>query len=149
MSKQKKIWGIYNVLVDSEKIDQLSEIDIWKKIDNLGGIIFWANHDYDKPWAKDLSPEVLEIAQYNLEFFVYYTRKFGVTFDEEPSETKHVQRSESYNTWFKFWQDHFFNMSEETYKKFIDDKADGKDITKYLPKENWKSLLKTKKASEN
>ena len=31
-----RIWGIYNTFGNPEALEQLDEIDIWKKIDNLG-----------------------------------------------------------------------------------------------------------------
>ena len=112
-----------------------------EKIDNLGGSIFWANHDAGKPWAAKVTPTQLIDAQYNLEYLVYSTRRFGVEFSKEPSETEHVERSESYNAWFNFWHDHFESMSPEVYNQFIDDKFSGKDIAKYMPSGSWKDSL--------
>lgn len=139
-TKEEKIWGTYNTFKDASILDTLDEIDIWKKIDNLGGTIFWQNHDYDKPWATLTSKEMIE-AQYNLEYLVYLTRKFGVEFDKEPTATEHVQESKSYNAWFQFWYNHFESMSEEVYKQFVDDKFSGKDISKYMPTTSWKDTL--------
>lgn len=137
----EKIWGIYNTFNKPELFDSLDEIDIWKKIDNLGGAIFWALHDQGKPWAVNVSPKDLIEAQYNLEYLVYSTRRFGVEFSQEPSATEHVEKSPSYNAWFKFWHDHFESMSHEIYNQFIDDKFSGKDISKYMPSGSWKDSL--------
>lgn len=142
----EKVWGVYNTIENPELLDTLDEIDIWKKISCLGGAIFWAIHDETKPWAtvKLTSEELIE-AQYNLEYLVYFTRKFGVEFSREPSATEHVERSETYNAWFCFWQNHFDSMSTEVYNQFVDDKLKGKDISKYMPNGSWKdSLEKTK-----
>lgn len=138
---EEKIWWIYNTLDNPESFEKLEEIDIWKKIDSLGGAIFWARHDADKPWAANVSTKDLIDAQYNLEYLVYSTRRFGVEFNKEPSDTEHVERSESYNAWFRFWHDHFESMTTEVYNQFVDDKFSGKDISKYMPSGNWKDSL--------
>ena len=46
---EEKIYGVYNTFGDSEALEALDEIDIWKMIDNLGGSIFWTLHDSSKP----------------------------------------------------------------------------------------------------
>ena len=138
---EEKLWGVYNTLDNPEIFETLDEIDIWKKIDNLGGSIFWAMHDAGKPWATNVSAKDLINAQYNLEYLVYSTRRFGVEFSKEPSATEHVERSESYNAWFRFWHDHFESMSPEVYNQFVDDKFSGKDISKYMPSGSWKDSL--------
>lgn len=148
MATEVKKWGLYNTFDNPALLDTLDEIDIWKKIDNLGGTIFYANHDAAKnrPWASNVSMADLIQAQYNLEFLVYYTRRFGVEFSREPSETEHVEISESYNAWFRFWHDHFESMTPEVYNQFVDDKFSGKDISKYMPSENWKDSLEKPKS---
>jgi len=138
----EKVWGIYNTFNNPELIETLEEIDIWKKIDNLGSSIFWAMHDADKPWAENVSVKDLIDAQYNLEYLVYSTRRFGVEFSKEPSATEHVERSQSYNDWFGFWYKHFESMTPEVYNQFVEDKLNGKDISKYLPSNSWKDLSK-------
>ncbi|MCR5223668.1 MAG: hypothetical protein K6C11_00750 [Bacilli bacterium] len=137
----EKVWGLYNTIDNPEALEELEEIDIWKKINNLGGAIFWTQHDAGKPWAPVVSMDQLIEAQYNLEYLVYSTRRFGVEFSREPSATEHVERSESYNAWFRFWNDHFESMSPEVYDQFVDDKCAGKDISKYMPTGSWKDSL--------
>ena len=138
---EEKIYGVYNTFGDSEALEALDEIDIWRMIDNLGGSIFWTLHDSSKPWSNNVSKKDLVTALYNLEYLVYSTRRFGVEFSKEPSITEHVERSESYNTWFKFWQNHFKSMTNKEYDQFIDDKTSGKDISKYMPSNSWKDSL--------
>ena len=138
---EEKLWGVYNTFDNPEMFETLDEIDIWKKIDNLGGSIFWTMHDSGKPWATNVSTKDLINAQYNLEYLVYSTRRFGVEFSKESSATEHVERSESYNAWFRFWHDHFESMSPEVYNQFVNDKFSGKDISKYMPSGSWKDSL--------
>jgi len=138
---EEKLWGVYNTFENTEIFETQDEFDIWKNIDNLGGSIFWAMHDVGKPWSTNVSISDLINARYNLEYLVYSTRRFGVEFNKEPSAIEHVERSESYNAWFRFWHDHFKSMSPEVYNQFVDDKLSGKDISKYMPSGSWKDSL--------
>ena len=139
----EKKFGLYTT-IDPEVISELSEIDVWKNIYDLGGALFWARHDAGRPWASNYSDETIMNAQYNLEFLVYYTRNYGVTFSREPSATEHVERSESYDAWYRFWNEwynDFYNNRPEEWDQFVDDKVAGLDISKYLPTGSWKDLL--------
>ena len=84
----------------------------------------------DKPWGANVSIEQLTDAQYNLEYLVYSTRRFGVEFSREPSTTEHVERSESCNAWYRFWRDHFESIDKELYKQFVANKESVKGIYK-------------------
>ncbi len=143
--KNQKKWGLYTTIDHPELLNNLDEIEIWKRIDNLGGDIFWAQHDAGKPWAAQISLEQLIEAQYNLEYLVYSTRRFGVEFSREPSSTEHIEKSESYMAWFEFWNNHFKSMNKEVYNQFVDDKLAGKDISKYMPAGSWKDSLTKKR----
>lgn len=142
MSQEEKKWGEYNTFPNPAIFDTLEEWDIWYQIDRIGGAIFWQLHDSVYPWRQNVSSQELMEAQYNLEFLVYFTRKFGVEFSREPSANEHVERSKTYNAWFEFWNSHFKSMTQEEYNQFVDDKKSGKDISKYLPKGDWRELLK-------
>ena len=41
----EKIYGVYNGGIDVSALDNIHEIDVWKKIENIGGTIYWLNHD--------------------------------------------------------------------------------------------------------
>lgn len=141
----EKLWGVYNTFEDSKIIENLEEFEVWKKINGLGGAIFWAMHDAGKPWAVNVSENDLINAQYNLEYLVYSTKRFGVEFSKEPSASEHVEKSQSFNAWFRFWHDHFSKMAPEVYNQLVDDKFCGKDISKYMPVGNWRDLLEKSK----
>ena len=140
--ESKKLWGVYNTFENPESINQLTEYELWEKIDRLSGAIFWAQHDAGRPWAVDVPMERLIEAQYNLEYMIYSSRRFGVEFSREPSATEHLEKSETFTAWYSFWREHFANMDPEEYDQFADDYFDGKDVSKYLPTENWKDSYK-------
>ena len=111
--KNEKIWGVYNTFKNEKVIQELSELYTWLAIETLGGNLFWLKHNDGKPWCNKVTTEQLSKIQYNLEYLVYSTRRFGVEFDQEPSMDNHVQNSESYFTWYMFWKNHFDTMSRE------------------------------------
>ena len=139
---EEKIWGVYNTFENPEILETISEIDLYKSIYDISGAMFWTEHDAGKPWAYKPSKEELTNAQYNLDFLVYSTKKFGVKFSKEPSSSEPIERSESYSAWFRFWNNHFESMKQEVYDQFIEDKNSGKDISKYMPKDTWQDYYK-------
>ena len=76
--------------------------------------------------------EKLEEMQYLLEYLVYYTRKFGVKFNREPKVGEHVERSEDYYKWFRFWNNHVQGWTNEESNQFIETRKNGKDFSKFL-----------------
>lgn len=139
---EERIWGVYNTFDNQIMISELSEIDLWKKIDNLENTISWMKKDIGKPYASKAAKKVLLAAEYNLEFLIYSTQRFGVEFSNYPSSTVHVERSDSYNTWFNFWYHHFSTMHKAVYDQFVYDKTCGRDISGYMPSGNWKDKKK-------
>lgn len=141
-----KVWGLYCPKeFNPEKINEMSEHDVWKAINTIGGFLFWELHDRNKPWRTPVSPKEKQNLQYALEFLVYYTKKFGVEFSKEPTEEEHVERSASYNEWYTFWQKHFENMPKKEYSEYISGRISGADVTKYLPKKTWQETKKEDK----
>ena len=136
----KKVWGLYNNYENPKVIDQLREEDIWKSIDNLGRRLrlLSSNPHFFIP------KEQLINYQYNLEYLVYFTRKFGVVFDYEPTEEKHVESSDSYKSWYCFWRHHFESMSEDEYDAFIEAKNFGRDVSSFMPEKSWQESAHTK-----
>jgi len=136
----EKIYGVYTGDMDMSSLDKMHEIDVWKSIESMGSSIFWVNHDAadGRITLTDVDREKLNERQYSLEYLVYYTRKFGVTFSREPQAGKHVERSEDYNAWFKFWNNVVSSWSTEKLQEFIKRKKNGQDFSYLLPKTNWK-----------
>ena len=143
---EEKVWGVYNTFKPNF-VENLCEIDLWYKIDQIGGMIFYSRHDYgrfgkEEEVPKDLLNKRLLEAQYNLECLVYATRKYGVEFEREPSTDKHIEKSDTYIAWYNFWYNHFRSMSVEEFNHFVDLKNAGEDVSEYLPKESWKDSYK-------
>ena len=136
----ERIWGSYNTFENPEYFENLSELDIWCMIDKLREDIFWTRYDINTKGEDNSKLHQLINAQYNLEYLMCLTKRFGVKFDKEPSKTEHVEGSESFNSWYEFWANHFYSMSDEVYQSFVLDKSRGKDISRFLPNGSWKDL---------
>ena len=146
MQSSKKIWGIFNTL-DKEKLDGLNEFDVWMKIYLLNNDINFALNYSKNPWNKDISVKAVLEEQFNLEYLIYYTKKFGVEFEKSPTYGVHVDRTDSFNMWYNFWLDHFNSMAYNDYKNYIKDRNTGVDISSYLPIDSWKNVSKSKEKS--
>lgn len=146
----EKIYGIYHGNFDTNALEKMHEIDIWKKIDSLGEGIFWINHDAcdrrielsEKEWEK------VEEAQYLLEYLIYYTKKFGVKFDREPVAGQHVENSADYVKWYNFWNNHVNSWSKEQLNEFIKRRKNNQDFSDFLPKTSWNENRQKEKAVE-
>jgi len=136
----EKIYGVYNGGIDVSALDNMHEIDVWKKIENIGGTIYWLNHDAadGRITLSDKNIEQINEWQYVLEYLVYYTRKFGVTFSREPKSGEHIERSEDYNKWYQYWDNVVNSWSDKQLNEFIKRREKEQDFSDLLPKTNWK-----------
>lgn len=139
MESKKNIYGIYPGSIENTKqIDDLSEIDLYFAIDGLGYHIWYCNHQM----AHDRIPRVdLTEEQYALEYLVYQTRKFGVELPEA-EEGKHIQTTESYNAWYRFYNNHFNNvLTKKQFDEFQHKKIENQNVDEFMPQGNWRDLL--------
>ena len=134
MQNSKKIWGIYNTLNEDE-LDKLNEFEVWKKIHSLSNEIKCLLNYSKKKENKDICIKALVNEKFNLEYLVYYTKKFGVEFDFEPTYNRHVEQSTSFIRWYNFWYD---------YAKSINLEDPEIDIEKYSSSKKWKDDIEVK-----
>lgn len=117
-----------------------SEIALYAYIDALGGIIWRVNHDISHgrlAITDKIQSELLEL-QYCIEFAVYNSRRFGVEIPE-PKENEHVQRTESYNKWFRWWDNYIKNtLTSVEFSKLGELLKNEKDVSHYRPNEDWR-----------
>ena len=75
---------------------------------------------------------------YALEYLKYQTTKFGVEL-KEPSIFCKIGSSESYEKWYQFYENYFYNvLTSQELENLKTDYYMGKDISKYLPNTTWK-----------
>lgn len=134
-----RIYGIDpGYIKDPEKIENLSEVDLYFMIDMLGGIMFSAWH----ATKRDDKPADLTEEQYAMEFCVYQTKKFGVDDLPEPEIDKHIPRTPKYNTWYAFYNNHFKNvLTNEQWNDFQIARKENKYVSEFMPNGNWKDQL--------
>lgn len=134
-----RIYGIDpGSIQDVEKINNLSEVDLYFAIDAMGAHIWRCKHDM----AHGRIPEIdLTEEQYALEYMVYQTTKFGVELPT-PEIDKHITATPSYNAWYKFYSSHFKDvLTDEQWNAFQQAQRDGQDTSSFMPSGHWTDLL--------
>ena len=106
-----KKYGYYEGILTQEGINAVkngAEIELYLTINSLGDFIWRMNHDaaHGRFEMTESIKEDLEKAQYAIEFAVLNSCRFGIEIPE-PKENEHVQRTESYNKWFRWWNNYF------------------------------------------
>lgn len=137
--KNARIYGIDpGSIKDVERINNLSEVDLYFAIDAMGGHIWRCRHDM----AHGRIPEIdLTEEQYALEYMVYQTTKFGVELPA-PEIDKHITATPSYNAWYKFYSSHFKDvLTDEQWNAFQQAQRNGQDTSAFMPTGHWTDLL--------
>lgn len=137
--KNARIYGIDpGCIQDVEKINNLSEVDLYLTIDALGGHIWRCQHDMSHGRIPNID---LTEERYALEYLVYQTTKFGVEL-EEPTIDQHITTTPSYNAWYKFYNDHFkHTLTDQQWNRFQQAQQLGQDTSEFMPTGNWTDLL--------
>lgn len=140
MLKNVRVFGIdKGSIQDVEKINNLSEVDLFLAIEGLGGHIWRCMHDMSHGRIEEID---LTEEQYALEYMVYQTTKFGVELPE-PQPYKHIEKTPSYNAWYNFYRTHFKEtLSQEEWDAFAIAKKSGMDVSQFMPTGDWRDLLK-------
>ena len=139
MENKKRIYGLDPGSIENlEQINNLSELDLYFAIDGLGYHIWYCIHamSHDRIPKVDLTEE-----QYALEYLVYQTRKFGVELPDAV-EGKHIERTQSYDAWYRFYHNHFNNvLTKQQFEELQYKKINGENIDEFMPQGSWKDLL--------
>ena len=139
----EKIYGIYpGSIIDPDDIDNLDEVDLYLKIDAVQENIFWK---YSMSSAAHIDINSTE-DKYALEYLIYKTKKFGTKIPA-PKAGRHIQLTEEYLSWYKYYENHFKNnLSENEWNEFLRRKYCDEDVSEFLPSGKWKGFtLKRKK----
>ena len=125
----KKIYGIYpGNIRNVDKIDSLSEINLFFKIDSYIDYIIK---------LKDTTNDDMSEELYALEYLIYQTKKYGVLFSE-PRENEYLIPSESFIRWYSYYKEYFNNnFTNEEYRNLKFARINNDDVSSYLPKINW------------
>jgi len=142
MKNENRIFGLDpGAIKNPEQIDNLSEIDLYFAIEGLG-LHIWCRQ-YEMAHNRSQNIDLTE-QQFALEYLVYQTTKFGVDLPV-PKKGYHIETTDSYNVWYKFYYNHFNNiLSKEQFEKFQEKKLKGQNIEEFMPKGDWRDLLNEK-----
>ena len=141
MEANVKQYGKYDggFFKDPNFISQCTEQELYHIINMIGGMIWRANHDAADGRITgnfDLSKE-----QYAIEYCVMQTTRFGVEIPE-PKEGEHVERTASYNAWFKWWNEYFqHTLRQEDFDAYNKKASAGEDVSKYRPAGDWRDNI--------
>ena len=73
-----KKWGVYNTFHNIDEINNLHEFELWRRIYNLKRFISTAKNSKEENWTSFITKQDLLDAEYNLDYLIYQTRKYGV-----------------------------------------------------------------------
>jgi len=130
----ERIYGIDpGCLKNPREIMSMDEVSLFLQIEILGTSIF---NKFTKNKKADTTEE-----EYALAFCVYQTKKFGVTLPEARLG-KRIPRTDSYDSWYKYYHNHFYNkLNKEELNRFLDLRSKGKNGITFLPNGSWKDIL--------
>jgi len=134
--------GEYPGSLKAEAIEILEngpEVSVYLFIDQLGGFLWRTHHDAAHGRIKITEKLQKDITntQYAVEYAVLKSRRFGVEI-ETPEKGKHIVRTESYNKWFRWWDDYVSGLLEEQFRDLDHLLATNQDVSMYRPKGDWK-----------
>ena len=130
IANEEKVWGLYPGLLSEEEIESLDEYSVWYLINHYTEKCY--SMTFNSKENLKTSMELVKEISYTLDFLIYYTRNFGVEFDQLLNSEDHIVRNNSYKKWYKSWQHHFATMPKHVYDSFLKDKEAGNDLTRYM-----------------
>lgn len=135
--EEKKVYGVYKgSLNDVEAVKICTEQTLYFLINALSGYIWRMNHDMADGRIKENIN--LEEEQYALEFCVLQTTRFGVEVPEA-KEGEHIKNTDSYTEWYRWWNSYFQrDLSQEEFDEYNRLFSEGKDISHFRPKGDWR-----------
>lgn len=136
----KKIYGIYPGSIKYlEEIDNLNEVELFLAIQSLNNYILT---------SKELNECDLQDDEYALEYLINKTKKFGVEIEKDKNGK--IIKNGDFLNWCEYYMKYFTKvLSREEFRKFLDLKSRGYNVSKYLPNGSYlnykkKILMKNK-----
>jgi len=135
LSDYYESYGKYPVGLEPDKINNMSEVDLYFLINNLYKII-------DKASTSELMENKIFMSNYHANYVIPNTKKFVSLFNYFAVQTKKfgVESPEDFRGWINFYNsfyDNLFINSPSDWQNFQKLRARNEDISAYLPKTNW------------
>jgi hypothetical protein len=135
--QEVKEFGTYPGYLTPDAIKALEEgpeVAVYLAITEIGGFMWTLKHDASGRQLKTTPEQDAEFveAHYALEFVVLKTRRFGVEI-ADPEPGGHVERTESYNAWFRRWDGYIKSLSELQWSELTRRLANNDNVLAFQP----------------
>lgn len=137
-----KVSGTYAGFLSEAGINVVTngtELELYAIINHMSGMIWKLikPSSYGKIQHTERMRKNLIEAQYSIEFAILHTKRFGVEIPD-PKENEHVERTDSYNKWFIWWNDYIqYHLSNEDYKRLKTLMDTKQDYSEFRPEGTW------------
>ena len=141
MKVEEKQFGKYDggMFKNPSCVATCTEQELYFYINSLGGMIWRLRHDM----ADGRIEEELDLTpyQYAIEYCVMRTPRFGVKI-EEPKAGEHVQTTDSYWAWFRWWDNYFQRtLTEDEYEDYLSKSENREDVSQFRPAGDWRDNM--------
>jgi len=135
-------------LPDKNIIKTFDEIDLFFMIESLE--TFMLSYSINKlensssgKWSQDIELNEIQDLTDSYYYCITQTKKFGVKLPFNRFICKEFELTASYKDWFRFYLKYFDGLQkdETLWNEFLSARKTGKDVSGFLPKENWKFEL--------
>lgn len=146
---QKRIYGIDTGGYDPQDILKMADWELFLEYYSLTLLAWRISHNaYKNNSRGQISGKgyssianSLEEMQYAIEYLLYIiSRRNGIAVNK-PASGQHIKPDrEAFMKWYRYYDNHFMHqMSDSTWKDFERKRKAGADVSKYLPKGNWRT----------
>lgn len=138
---EKKVYGVYSGSIENLKeIDKLSEVELFLAISSLDNYIlkYKRIQAYNMIRGLDITED-----EFALEYLINKTKNFGVELEKD--KEGRVIKTGDYAGWYEYFAKYFNKvLSKEEFRKFIELKSKGYNVSQYLPQESYLDYKKSK-----
>jgi len=140
LSDYYESYGKYPIGLEPDKINNMSEVDLYFLINDLYKII-------EKASTSKLIANKIFMSNYHANYVIPNTKKFVSLFNYFAVQTKKfgVESPEDFRGWINFYNNFYNNLfinSPSDWQNFQKLRARNEDTSAYLPKTNWENSLK-------
>jgi len=135
-------WGVEpGTILKPEAVELIksgTEYELYAMINMLGKLIWSINQHVGVEALHANTINELVQAQYGMEFAVLSSRRFGTEISD-PKPGEHVERTDSYNAWYRWWDQYIqHELSGEQWLELNDLITSRGDHSKFRPSGVWK-----------
>lgn len=140
----EKEYGTYTGILTDDGINIVTsgtELQLYFTINSFGEMIWRMNHDAADGRIKLTTGMIKDLieAEYSIDFAVLQAKRFGAEISK-PKGNERVERTDSYNKWFSWWNDYIqYKLTDDEYKELETLMNSNQDYSEFRPEGTWKS----------